>query len=139
MTVERLVSRFIRASLLYFVLGMALGTILVFWPEWPAIMKTVHVHIILLGWLSMVIYAVGYAVVPRLVARDLYSVRLADVQFWLSNAALIAMCVFWIVVAFEEKGTLEYAFFYSLFAISAVIEAVSGLLFVFGITMTMWR
>ncbi len=137
MAIDKLVSRFIRVSLIYFALGTALGVFLVFWPEWPAVVRSVHVHVMLLGWLSMAVYAGGYAIVPRLSGRRLYSTQLAYVQFWLANIALIAMSVFWVIVAFEEAGTLEFAFFYSLFAVSAVLAGVSGLLFVFGMTMTL--
>jgi cbb3-type cytochrome oxidase subunit 1 len=135
--VDRLASRFIKAALVYFVFGMILGAVLVFWPEWPGIMRTVHVHVNLLGWVPMVVYAAGYFLVPHLSGHQLHSPRMADLQFWLANAAVTAMIACWVVVAFQEPGTLAYAFAYSLLAFSALLMVLSSLLFAYNIWKTL--
>lgn len=43
-----------------------------------------HAHINLVGGVTMGMMGLFYFVLPRLVARPLYSARLADVSFWLS-------------------------------------------------------
>lgn len=136
---DRLVSRCITAALVYFALGAGIGVVMVFWPEWPAVLRTVHTHINLSGWLTMAVYAAGYGVVPRLVGEPLYSPRLGNVQFWLANASLVAVSLFWILVSFPEPGTLTYALLYSGVAISAVLLAASAVLFVFNMVMTLKR
>jgi cbb3-type cytochrome oxidase subunit 1 len=136
---DRLVSRCIIAALVYFALGAGIGVVMVFWPEWPAVVRTVHTHINLSGWLAMVVYAAGYGVVPRLAGRPLYSPRLGNIQFRLANASLVAVSLFWIIVSLPEPGTLMYALLYSGVAISAVLLAVSAVLFVFNMVMTLKR
>lgn len=134
---DRLVARFINAALIYFVFGMTLGVVLIFWPKWPGVMGTVHAHVNLMGWLAMIVYAAGYALVPRFSGRPLYSPRMADFHFWLSNGAFVAVNVLWVVVAFQEPATLSYALFYSLLAISSVLMLISVLVFVLNMFKTM--
>lgn len=67
---------FILASILYLVLGTLLGTLFFFLPALLAL-KPVHAHLNLLGFLSMMVYGVLYHVLPRFLARPLYSERLA--------------------------------------------------------------
>ena len=134
---DRLTARFINAALVYFVLGMASGVTLIFWPGWLGEMRTVHVHINLLGWLAMTIYAAGYSLVPRLCGRPLHSRRMAEAQFWLSNGALIGLSVFLFIAALQAPGTLAYAFYYALRAASAVLMLLSALLFVYNLSVTM--
>ncbi|HEY8342923.1 MAG TPA: hypothetical protein VIK75_08030, partial [Calditerricola sp.] len=67
---------FILASILYLVLGTMLGTLFFFHPALLAL-KPVHAHLNLLGFLSMMVYGVLYHVLPRFLARPLYSERLA--------------------------------------------------------------
>lgn len=53
-----------------------------------------HTHINLLGWVEMAIFAAVYYVVPRLVKRPIYSLKLVKVHFWTHNFGLIGMVVF---------------------------------------------
>ena len=53
-----------------------------------------HTHINLLGWVEMAIFAAVYYVIPRLVNRPIYSLRLVIVHFWVHNIGLIGMVVF---------------------------------------------
>jgi len=53
-----------------------------------------HTHINLLGWVEMAIFAVVYYVVPRVVKRPIYSMRLVKVHFWVHNTGLLGMVVF---------------------------------------------
>jgi len=56
-----------------------------------------HTHINLLGWVEMAIFASVYYIIPRLVKRPIYSVRLVKVHFWTHNLGLIGMVVFFSV------------------------------------------
>ena len=53
-----------------------------------------HTHINLLGWVEMAIFAAVYYIIPRLVKRPIYSVKLVKVHFWTHNLGLIGMVVF---------------------------------------------
>ena len=53
-----------------------------------------HTHINLLGWVEMAIFAAVYYIVPRLVQRPIFSLRLVKVHFWIHNMGLLGMVVF---------------------------------------------
>jgi len=53
-----------------------------------------HTHINLLGWVEMAIFAAVYYIIPRLVKRNIFSLRLVKVHFWIHNFGLIGMVVF---------------------------------------------
>ena len=60
-----------------------------------------HTHINLLGWVEMAIFGAVYYVIPRLVRRSIYSLKLVKVHFWMHNFGLIGMVVF-----FSLAGTV---------------------------------
>ena len=89
---------FIKAAIVYLVLGATGGTISFLPPvhawvrEWPgSLVATAHAHMNLLGWVSMMIYGVGYHILPRFMGRHLYSERLAVAHYWLANVGLAGM------------------------------------------------
>ncbi|KAF0190661.1 MAG: cytochrome c oxidase subunit I [Gammaproteobacteria bacterium] len=53
-----------------------------------------HTHINLLGWVEMAIFAAVYYIVPRLVHRPIYSLKMVRWHFWIHNFGLIGMVVF---------------------------------------------
>ena len=53
-----------------------------------------HTHINLLGWVEMAIFAAIYYIVPRLVQRPIYSMKLVKVHFWTHNIGLSGMVFF---------------------------------------------
>ncbi|MFV2056570.1 MAG: cbb3-type cytochrome c oxidase subunit I [Thiohalomonadales bacterium] len=60
-----------------------------------------HTHVNLLGWVEMAIFAAIYYVLPRVVKRPIFSLRLVKVHFWVHNIGLIGM-----VVLFTLAGAL---------------------------------
>lgn len=56
-----------------------------------------HTHINLLGWVEMAIFAAVYYVIPRLVRRPIYSMKLVKAHFWIHNFGLIGMVIFFTV------------------------------------------
>ncbi len=76
-----------------------------------------HVHVGTLAWNGMFTFAILYYIIPRIFRTELYSLRLANMHFWLSTIGL----VFWVVAMywsgitqglmwkqFTEEGTLQY-------------------------------
>ena len=80
--------KFACASLFYLVIGSTLGLIMVInsSPLTPA-----HAHLLLLGFVSMMIFGVGYHLLPVFAGTDLYSIRLAELHFWLQNIGLVGL------------------------------------------------
>lgn len=56
-----------------------------------------HTHINLLGWVEMAIFAAVYYIIPRLVRRPIFSLKLVKIHFWIHNVGLIGMVVFFTV------------------------------------------
>jgi len=91
---DRFARWFVLMSIVYLGIAAALG-IAMLGSEKAMSLKFVHSHLMLLGWVSMMIYGVGYHILPRFMGRPLYSTKLGDVQFWLANIGLVVMLLFY--------------------------------------------
>ena len=88
---------FIAAALAYALLGGLLGlTWLAFPAALPAYALRAHAHLMLLGFVGMMIFGIGLHVLPRFTGRPLFSERLADAQFVLVNVGLATMVTGWL-------------------------------------------
>ncbi|MBT3531213.1 MAG: cytochrome-c oxidase, cbb3-type subunit I [Gammaproteobacteria bacterium] len=114
-----------------------------------------HVHSGALGWNAMITYGTFYYLVPRLVGVDLYSVRLANIHFWLALAgtmlyvmamwgAGVSQGLLWLSV--DEIGELSFSFkdimasmapFYGLRLIAGLIFLGGTVLMAFNLFMTL--
>lgn len=83
---DRLVRRWVLVALVYFVAAVSLGVIMAASHDFR--LKGVHVHLNLLGWVSMALTAFVYRLFPAACAG--FGAR---VHFWLYNAALPVMAV----------------------------------------------
>jgi cbb3-type cytochrome oxidase subunit 1 len=80
--------KFAWASLIYLVIGSTMGVVMVF----NSLQLTPsHAHVLLIGFVSMMIFGVGYHLLPVFAGTDLHSPRLAEIQFWLQNIGLIGL------------------------------------------------
>jgi len=87
---------FIRCAIIYFLISIIMGLHMsVAGPVYPYM--PIHVHFNLLGWMCMMIYGVGYHILPRFSGRPLWSERLSYLQLWLANIGLIGMAIGWVV------------------------------------------
>ncbi len=80
--------KFAWASLIYLVIGSTMGVIMLLTSE---SIKPSHAHVLLIGFVAMMIFGVGYHLLPVFAGTDLYSLRLAEIQFWLQNIGLIGL------------------------------------------------
>jgi cbb3-type cytochrome oxidase subunit 1 len=114
---------FVAAALAYALLGGLLGlTWLAFPAAMPAYALRAHAHLMLLGFIGMMIFGIGLHVLPRFTGRPLFSERLADVQFALVNLGLLAMVTGWLAgarVAVTVGGALSWTGFL-LFSLNVV-------------------
>jgi cbb3-type cytochrome oxidase subunit 1 len=86
--VDSFVARFIRASLIWLGVGVALGVAMAFAPGVAGGYRPAHMHANLLGFVSMMIFGVAYHVIPRFVGSPLRSRRMAEIHLWVANVGL---------------------------------------------------
>ena len=84
------VRRFLKSSLFWLALGVTLGLVMAFFPR-TVIYRPAHQHMNLLGFVAMMIFGVGYHVLPRISGRTLLSPRWAGIHWWLANLGLAGM------------------------------------------------
>jgi len=89
---------FILAALTYSLVGALIGLIWLAHPGLiPGNVPRIHGHLMLLGFITMMVYGVGLHVLPRFSGRPLYSERLANVQFYTANLGLLIMVIGWLM------------------------------------------
>ena len=81
---------FIKSSLSWLAAGATLGIAIAMHPVW-VIYRPAHLHMNLLGFVTMMIAGVGYHVFPRFVGQPLHSARLAATHLVLANVGLALM------------------------------------------------
>ena len=91
---DRFVKNFIIMSIVYLAISTILGIVMLHHPQ-SLSFKFVHSHLNMLGWVSMMIYGVGYHILPKFAGKFLKSPKLAELQFWIANASLIVMLLFY--------------------------------------------
>ncbi len=94
---------FVYACIIYSIIGFTWGALMggvpafryfVDYSAHGRLITLAHGHINLLGWVEMAIFAALYYVVPTVTKRQIYSVRLVKIHFWMHNFGLIGMVVF---------------------------------------------
>lgn len=110
-----------------------------------------HVHVGALGWNGMLTFGVIYWLIPRIYNTKLYSVKLANLHFWLGTLAIIfyAIPMYWAGVTqflmwrnFTPDGFLQYGNF--LETVTQIIpmyalRAFGGLLFLSGLFVMLYN
>ncbi len=116
---DRYTKGFVVASVVYFALAAGLGL----WmgmgdaPDWAMF---AHVHFNLLGFMAMMVYGVGYFVLPRFNARELRWPGWVPLHFWVANVGLVGM-----VAAYPGNPSPAFGLFAGLSVLSAVLFAVN--------------
>ena len=84
------VKAFLKSSLAWLALGVTLGVAMAARPVW-IVYRPAHMHMLLLGFVTMMIFGVAYHVIPRFVGFPLCRPRLAGAHWWIANAGLLLM------------------------------------------------
>ena len=129
---DRIVVWYLRMSLIYFTAGAAIGFAMLIWPHDAGSYTAVHAHLNLLGFMSMMIYGVGYHILPKFSGAHIYSPAIMTVQFWLANAGLIGMAVSW---PLEIRGSMP-SLSGAVLTLSAALSLIAILLFAINILKT---
>ncbi len=91
---------FIAAALVYALAGGLVGLA---WLADPALVPgnalRLHAHLMLVGFVGMMIFGVGLHMLPRFTGRALFSERAADVQFAMTNLGLVIMAAGWLAAS----------------------------------------
>jgi len=90
---------FVTLAVGYAVLGGLVGIV---WSAWPGLIPgnvpRAHGHLMLLGFMAMMVYGVGLHVLPRFAGRPLFSERVANWQLYLANLGLVLMIIGWLAL-----------------------------------------
>ena len=123
--------RFVLASLFYLGLAAAFGIFNgIFDVSYFGLFA--HTHFSLLGFMAMIVFGIGYFILPRFNGTDLKFPRWVPVHFWLANISLFGMVIFRGLSV--ETGADAYG---ALFILFAAIQAVSLLMFVVNVWLTL--
>jgi cbb3-type cytochrome oxidase subunit 1 len=128
---DRFVRNFIIVSIIYLGVASLLGVGML-WNESLLSLKFVHSHLMLLGWVSMMIYGVGYHVLPRFSGRPLKYPKMGELQFWTANIGLLGMLLFYAAGVYNPSDgltTLTMAF--------GALEVLSIALFLYNMLATL--
>ena len=113
------VKAFVKASLTWLALGVTLGVAMAAYPAW-IIYRPAHMHMVLLGFVTMMIFGVAYHVIPRFTGFPLHSRKAPGVHWFISNAGLALMVVgFFVRPSSPMPGVPILAFGGSLAALGA--------------------
>lgn len=115
---------FIFSGLIYLAIGVILGSLFLFIPDLK-VLRTVHTHLNLVGFVTFVIFGVAYHILPRFSGKPLISEGLAWWQFWLANTGLAALLIFMTIGIFAEMPGVVL-----LQGLSGALLALSFLLFI---------
>jgi cbb3-type cytochrome oxidase subunit 1 len=111
---DKYAKAFVKAGLIYLGIGTIMGICMVVWPDIRFTITRVHVHTLLLGFMAMMIYGVGYHILPRFMGRPIYSHRLGNAQVWVANISLIGLSISWILEGIQGGGWHYFALLFSL-------------------------
>ncbi|MCX5717306.1 MAG: cbb3-type cytochrome c oxidase subunit I [Nitrospirae bacterium] len=129
---DRFVKSFILMGIVYLAIATVLGICMLGYPSLMQF-KFVHSHLMMLGWVSMMIYGVGYHILPRFAGKLLKSPKLGELQFWLANIGLVGMLAFYTLGTYNPSGLYR-----GLVIASGLIEALSISLFFYNMIATLY-
>lgn len=128
---DNFVRRFIIMSIVYLGISSLVG-IAMLGSEKAMALKFVHSHLNMLGWVSMMIFGVGYHILPRFMGRALYSVKLGEAQFWMANIGLVSMLLFYTANVYNPSGA-----FVTATVAAGILETAAIFLFFYNMLMTL--
>lgn len=89
--------RCIRAAFLALAAGILLGISFALNRALGVQLRPLHAELNLWGWVTLLIYGMGYHMLPRFSGRPLKPVRLAAAQSWLAIGGVAAASLGWLI------------------------------------------
>ena len=128
---DKFVKGFIVMSVVYLGAAAVMGILMLANPNVMAL-KFVHSHLNMLGWVSMMIYGVGYHILPRFMGRPLYNNKIGEIQFYLANISLVSMLLFYTLNVYNPSDVYK-----TITVVSGAVQAFSVFLFLYNMLMTL--
>jgi cbb3-type cytochrome oxidase subunit 1 len=128
---DKFVKGFIVMSVVYLGAAAVMGIVMLANQNVMGL-KFVHSHLNMLGWVSMMIYGVGYHILPRFMGRTLYSNTIGQVQFYLANGSLLAMLLFYVLNVYNPSDLYR-----TITVVSGAVQAFAIFLFLYNMLMTL--
>ncbi len=128
---DKFVKGFIVMSVVYLGAAAVMGIVMLANQEVMGL-KFVHSHLNMLGWVSMMIYGVGYHILPRFMGRTLYSNKLGEVQFYLANISLLTMLLFYSLNVYHPGDLYR-----TITVVSGAAQTFAIFLFLYNMLMTL--
>ena len=129
--VDKFVKGFIVMSVVYLGAAAVMGIVMLANQNVMAL-KFVHSHLNMLGWVSMMIYGVGYHILPRFMGRALYSNKIGEIQFYLANISLVSMLLFYTLNVYNPSDMYR-----TITVVAGAVQAFTLFLFLYNMLMTL--
>jgi Na+/proline symporter len=124
--------RCVRVAFLFLMLGIGLGVSFAIDRGLGARLRPLHAELLLWGWGTMLIYGMGYHMVPRFAGRALRRPRLANAQSWLAISGVGLAALGWLL------GSAPLGIPRVLPLAGGLLQALAALLFVVLIGEVVW-
>jgi len=128
-----LAMKFFIAAIVYILVSstfgvlMASGTARAFLSK--GYLRLAHVHLALVGFVTLTIMGAMYQMLPMLSLKELYSEKIGEIQFWMTNLGVVGLFIS-LVTGYSIRSVQFKTF--------AFILVVSVLLFIFDMLMTLF-
>ncbi len=122
---------FIKASLAWLGVGVTIGILMAIWP-WLAIYRPAHMHANLLGFVAMMIFGVGYHVLPRFSGHKLHSRLLPALHWWVAQTGLALMVTGFVLTPHNAGAAARYTL-----AAGGMLSAMGAYFFIYNLWRTM--
>lgn len=104
--------KFLKASLIYFVIGVTTGAIMTIGPVYDFIVlsklfERAHAHINLIGWVSLSIIGFIYYFILGNLDRPLYSEKLGNMGFWLINIGISSEFLVLLIGGYVQASSFQ--------------------------------
>ena len=119
---------FLKTAISWLGLGVTLGLAMAMHPPWTAF-RTAHLHMNLLGFISMMIFGVAYHVIPRFTGHPLHSRRLAGIHWWVANIGLALLVAGFVTISPRAGGRTI------LLTVGGALSAIGAYAFIYNV----WR
>lgn len=104
--------KFLKASLIYFIIGVTMGAIMTIGPIYDFVVlsklfERAHAHINLIGWVSLSIIGFIYYFLLENSDKPLYSEKLGNMGFWLINIGISAEFVALLMGGYVQASSFQ--------------------------------
>lgn len=93
---ENYARNFVKVSVISLLLGMLLGLAMAGSTK-LTVYVPVHTHLLLIGFMAMMIFGVGYHIIPRFQGHAIIPWAWATLHFWFSTIGLVLMLTGWVL------------------------------------------